>query len=95
MGIRKGLESKGRQAVSENRICKRLVKQQRDVRGTEQQRVGKATGTATSWKVSVEKTTCMRARQIIGSGQDVELLSKGCSCLDALERAGHRILLCR
>lgn len=91
MGIRKGLESKDRQAVSENCICKRLVKQQRDARGTGQQWVGKVTGTATSWKVTVGKTTCMRAQQIIGSGRDVELLSKGCSCLDALGRAGHRI----
>ena len=61
-------------------------------RGDDQRWAGKATSTATSRKLSMVKTTCARPQQSIGSGQDMELLSKSCSCMDALERPGHGIL---
>lgn len=97
---RNSLESKDKQAVSEISIWKRMVKQQKmqEAQGDDQWRAGKATGIVTSRKLlSTGKATCVRPQKSTGGGQNVELLSKSCSCVSmypALERPGHAIL-CR
>lgn len=79
MGTRRGLKSRDRQALSENLIGKRTVKQQ--------------SRKSTSRKLSVKKTTCMRPQQSGGGGggQDAEPLSKSSICIDSLEKLDHRI----